>query len=106
MQTVNGLFESAEPAEASAAGPEAKVISPRRPLTSGLPDGRLVGKHRMGKIKGKRANCKLCTWYCVRGSKAYDSKSAYFCKQCGDYLHFECFDAYHDETAPASQFEG
>ena len=30
--------------------------------------------------------------------------TSYFFKQCGDYLHFECFEEYHTKPTPVSQF--
>ena len=89
-------------------GKEAVVFSPRRHQGKALKEGRLSGgkhAHFMGKIKGRRAQCKLCMFDCVSGCKAYKSMSPYFCKQCGDHLHFECFEEYHTKENPRSQFE-
>ena len=47
----------------------------------------------MGTLRGHRANCKLCMFDCIKGTKPYQAKTSYFCKQCGDHLHFECFEA-------------
>jgi hypothetical protein len=107
MQTVNGLFESAESEGACEAGAAAQDFSPKRHKTNDLKVGRLSGRsaHYLGKLKGQRSNCKLSMFYCAVGTPAYKAKTSYFCKQCGDWLHFECFEEYHSKTQPVSQYE-
>ena len=101
---MEGLFESKEQEGACEAGAEAQAFSPRRHQGSELPGGRLQPGHFMGKLKGQRSNCKLCMFDCMRGSNAYKYPPPYFCKQCGDYLHFGCFEGYHTKPKPISQF--
>ena len=104
---VRGLLESEEPegAGAGAGGAEAHAFSPRRHRNQDLPAERLAPYHEMGKLQGKRSNCKLCVWYCATGTPAYKAKTSYFCRQCGDWLHFECFHEYHTKTRPVSKYE-
>jgi len=102
LQVVEGLFESKEQEGACEAGAEAQAFSPRRRQGSELPGGRLQLGHFIGKLKGQRSNCKPCMFDCIRGSKAYTTKKTYFCKQCGDHLHLECFEEYHTKSRPVS----
>jgi hypothetical protein len=71
----------------------------------GLPDSRLCGRHFMAKTEHRR-RCTLCTKSEPRGSPAYESKISLICKNCGVFLHFDCFEEYHTKTHPVSQWMG
>ena len=73
--------------------------------SEGLPDPRLAGRHFMIRTESRR-RCKLCMYSEDRGSGAYESKISLACDTCNVFLHFECFQEYHERVHPISQWAG
>ena len=113
LDSGNGLLKHSELSrersssnqQASSFNAELHVLSPRRGPVKGLPDLRLFGRHFMTKTEPRR-RCKLCMFSEPKGCAAYDSKISFACKQCNVFLHFECFEEYHNMANPVSQWVG
>jgi hypothetical protein len=62
---------------------------------------RLVGRHFPANFGGKGKRCVVCAEY-FAGDAAGNKKTPYGCKQCGEHMHIECFEAWHTQLRPVS----
>ena len=80
-------------------------VARQRYVTVGTPEYKerlRGGRHFVGTSNGpeNRGNCVLCymTMPCKQGEK----RVQHYCKQCGMWMHIECFEAWHTQAKPVS----